>query len=184
MAAYGLGQKWCNYHAEWTPSAGAQTVSYSAYMAIQKNNYGSSDITSYGGIAIRGKKANLTEVALGGIQLMLNGGVNAWGYPDGTYTNLTSSYANTLDQWSQLKILVNFENDMLYFSVGGNPVGSLAFGSDVVQLSSIALYCGASDKWSLGNNVRFDTINVDAIPEPATICLFGLGGLSLVRRKK
>jgi hypothetical protein len=180
-AANGLGQQWCNYHADWTPSTNANTVSYSAYMAFQPNPInGGTDSTSYGGIALRGKKADLTEVTLGGIQLRLDGTVDVWG---GTYTN-TTSYTAALGNWDQLAIKANFENNTVQFLLNGNIVGSTSFSSDVVTLSSIALYCGAGDKWNYGNIIRYDTINVNAIPEPATVGILSLGALIMIRRKK
>jgi len=178
------GQQWCSYHSEWTPSQDADTVSYSAYMAIQKSSYGSSDSTSYGGIVLRGKKSDLTtEVTLGGIQLLLNGSVKAWGFPAGTYAEIGGNYPCELDQWNRLEIIADFTSDQVHFYVGSNSVGSFSFDSDVVKLSSIGIYTGAGDKWSMGNNIRFDAINVDAIPEPTTIALLGLGVLGLLRRK-
>jgi hypothetical protein len=44
---------------------------------------------------------------------------------------------------------------------------------------------GGTSGWGSGNNVNSDgNVQVFGVPEPATMCLLGLGALSLIRRKK
>jgi hypothetical protein len=182
VIAMSIQQDWCSYAAPWTPSANETTVNYSSHMAFQKYTYGGNAPGSYGGIVLRGKKANAAEVILGGIQLCSDGTVTAWGYPSGTYTAIVSSYTYALDSWYQLDIKADFGSDTVQFLLDGNPVGYGSFSSDMVELSSIALYCGSNDKWST-HFMRYDTITVD-VPEPMTLAMLGLGGLGLLKRSR
>lgn len=183
MGAMWIQQDWCNYAAAWTPSANETTVSYSAHMAFQRPSYGNPGAGTYGGIALRGKKADATEVVLGGMQLCVDGTVTMWGYPNGTSsTTITSSYAYTINSWYQLGIKADFATDTVQFLLGGASVNSLSFGSDVISLSSIALYCGDTIKDS-GHNIRYDTIQVE-VPEPMTLSLLALGGVLMAKRRK
>ena len=179
VIAMSINQNWTNYAAQWTPLANETRASFSSHIAFQKYEWADGK-DSYGGIVLRGKKANSTEVTLGGIQLCTDGTVTTWSYPNGIYASAASGFTYTLNSWYQLGINADFGSDTVRFFLDGNSVSLSSFGSDVVELSSIALYCGTNDPWS-SNYVRYDNILVN-IPEPCTLLLLGVGGL-IMRRK-
>ncbi len=186
-SADGLASKdenrWAYYSAPWTPSTGETMAIYSSAMAFQKYAYGSTNMPSvYGGIALQGMKANSTEAALGGFQLWGNGNVTMWSYPGGTYTSAASFYTFTLNTWYQLQMWADFATNTVQFYVDGNLKGSLSFNSDIVSLSSIALYTGSTASSSLAE-VRYDTISL-SVPEPMTIAILAFGMLFARARKK
>jgi hypothetical protein len=171
-------QHWASYQAEWTPSAGETTVIYSSAMAFQKYPYGDVGTECYGGIALRGKKANSAKVTFGGMKICADGTVTIWN----TDSTATSSCSFSLNNWYHLQMRANYANNTIQFFLDGNPIGSLSFNSDIIELDAIALYTGSTNAWSVAD-VRYDTISLN-VPEPATVCLLSLGALILLRRKK
>lgn len=77
----------------------------------------------------------------------------------------------------------------VYWQVGSSATlgTTTAFKGSILALTSIALNTGATIDYgrALARNgeVTLDS-NVITIPEPATICLLGIGALSLLRRKR
>ena len=69
------------------------------------------------------------------------------------------------------------------FSIGYDNAIPFVASTDYGHLGINAFYVGCSEAGS-GNKALFvDDMQVQLVPEPATVCLLGLGGL-LLRRKK
>ncbi len=114
-------------------------------------------------------------------RIALEIGAGNWFIADDTFNNTTSNAWTTglqLDvgaaTWRDLTVNVGTE-----ISIAGSTT-SLAAG----DLTGIGFYTA---KGGNGNNIRIDTLNVDAVPEPATYALIGGAlalGLVLVRRRR
>jgi type VI secretion system secreted protein VgrG len=81
----------------------------------------------------------------------------------------------------------------VYWQVGSSVAlnTGTAFKGNILTNSSIVLNGGTLDGRALAvssamiSTADAETITIpDTIPEPATICLLGLGALSLIRRRK
>jgi hypothetical protein len=112
---------------------------------------------------------------------------------DGTYDNTVKVGRTTND--GILYISYNASEDELYLSTTGYGAGSSAWITipDLIQGqwggAVVAPYIGGwVDGMALGSGEAYlDNFVVESgtvVPEPATICLLGLGALSLIRRKK
>lgn len=66
------------------------------------------------------------------------------------------------------------DNWKLYQTNGLIPVGAV---SSVVMISSATTSAN-------GNDAYVDLVSLDVVPEPASLALFGLGGLAMLRRKR
>jgi len=169
---------WCNYYTDWTPTDTESVVSYSAAIAFQKRNNKISSTTT-GGIILRGMTSSLAEVEIGKMVLGIDGTVTI----SSTSDSQSSTYIYSLADWYDLEIAADFANDTVKFLLDGVTVGSLSFSSDVISFSSIALYCNRSTN-DANSIVRFDTVSVETIPEPATVCLLSFGVLGLIGKRK
>jgi hypothetical protein len=87
-------------------------------------------------------------------------------YADKNYDNTMTGDVSL--NWDMLTALNN-KDWMIWSSIAPNPDGKLV----------ISLTTGGG--WGILNAVRISEVPV---PEPATMCLLGLGGLSLLRRKR
>jgi type VI secretion system secreted protein VgrG len=75
----------------------------------------------------------------------------------------------------------------VYWQVGSSVAlnTGTAFKGNILTNSSIVLNDGTLDGRALaGSSVTIIGETITTIPEPTTICLLGLGALSLIRRKK
>ncbi len=90
--------------------------------------------------------------------------------------------------WVQLKIQLSSSDNKLHYYINGSEVG-VSDRNDYLDLGSLGLgvmFDNPLSGWG-GNKpyVIFDDFEFGStIPEPATICLLGLGGLALLRKKR
>jgi hypothetical protein len=159
----------CTYNANWTPTSSNPTVIYSSYMAAKVATIGTSG--SYGGIYLTGLTSDSSKVVVGKITLNVDGTAtlsNDTGY------SATTSYSFSTSNWYQLAVQANFAKKTVDFLLNGTAIGSTTFGSNVTSLGSIGLICGTT-AGAGGYNFRYDTVTLNAIPEPATIAILALG---------
>lgn len=175
--------QWCEHSAAFTPTPEEPIVDLSAYVAFQLY-YSNVRNSSYAGIALVGKRADMSTKRLGGIYLGVNGNIVAHGYPGDVYTEARHSapFGVRLGTWYSLRLQANFSTNTLSFFVEDQPMGAMSF-SDVVGLHSIAMFAQTPDAWDMGHICRFDDLAVLSVPEPAALALLALGGMAVMRRR-
>lgn len=174
--------QWCEHAAAFTPTADEPIVDLSAYVAFQLY-YSNVRNSTYAGIALVGKRADLSTKLLGGIYLGVNGEIVTYGYPADVYTEVRYSGSGvTLGSWYSLGLQANFSTNTLLFFAENQSLGSMSF-SDVVGLHSIAMFAQTPDAWDMGHICRFDDVAVQSVPEPGALALLALGSLAVMRRR-
>ncbi len=162
-----------------------------------------SDVTAaYDFLAAMTPTVDLTGTDLGGLTLtsgvysfsssaQLTGQLtlNVENNPDAYFVFQIGSTLTTAEDSSvvMMNAPVNFCNK--YWQVDTATLGTgTAFIGNILALTSITLNGGTLDGRALARNGAVtisaaETITPTCVPEPATICLLGLGALSLLRRK-
>lgn len=96
--------------------------------------------------------------------------------------------AGTADALNQTGLLlVNYDNDYLSFSVGSTT--SFVVQGYKVEVTPLGLipqsgYFDGYNPWVQTSRDMMAIFVVTAVPEPATMCLLVLGGLTMLRRKR
>jgi len=117
-------------------------------------------------------------------------------FPDGAYPGMKPLHETTADYESMwVSILVeydaiantfqlyweNLDGSMVAHNVGQSPDDPAWDGT----ISQLMMYgCKTYNGADSGKGLLVDNININAVPEPITLSLMGLGGLALLRRKR
>lgn len=110
---------------------------------------------------------------------------NAEGDTSGFYTYdyvndgwLNQTLVTNFDEWYNLKFVLTVGTGVEYF-VNGVSIGTFA-DADTISLGNVILN---TKNYGEDYNVYYDNFTATAVPEPATLCLLGLGGLLLRKRR-
>ncbi len=166
-----------------------QEVSYKADLLFRQLNSNSGQAKM--GIQLYGKDAAnnrqlIAAFVLGNDTAGTIDGFEMTTFKNGEYVTQTSLQSTSLETWYNMEIRASLATDSVSFLLDGTLLGSGSFDTSVA-FDTVSLVCW---KHNYDNNIYldahvpyYDDVLVSSIPEPATMCLLGLGALGLLKRR-
>lgn len=126
---------------------------------------------------------NTSQFLIGDILLLeLNGNGNMYLTVDGASQGYTGAAHDGL--WTDLDFNYDFGAGTVEILKGGSSFGTWATGASASDVSSIGIRAYSWGFNESQGHLFADNLSVSEVPEPMTLSLLALGGLTLIRRRK